>query len=146
MCSIPFSDWDNFVLSSIQLWKNYYLNWIGEGNQILIVYYDDLKSPEKLKASLKNIITFMNFTIDEERLDCVLKHPEGVFHRKESCYDRNTKPKNIQTDFIYSNQQISLINSAIKQVNKAMRNRGLKSSHLPSYENTNVKLKYCSCK
>ena len=88
----------------------------------------------------------MNSTIDEERLNCVMKHPEGVFHRKESCYDKNTKPKNIQTDFIYSNQQISLINLAIKQVNKAMRNRGLKSSHLTSYENTNVKLKYCSCK
>ena len=116
-----------------------------KGKKIIITYYEDLKSPEKLKYNLIKISNFMNFTTDMERLNCVLKHPEGEFRRKEICYDRKTKPKSSKSDFIYSNKQTLWINSAIRIVHDEIEKRQLESSRLLSYEDTNIKITYCSC-
>ena len=141
------SDWNTFVRTSIQSWKDFYLKWIMKGEDILIIYYEDLKDPVKLKYNLINIGNFLEKTnkmqIDTERLKCVLNHPDGKFRRKTPCF---TKPKNINTSFIYSNHQKVFINKAIKQVNEEIRKRGIEYPALPSYEDTNIKLTYCSCK
>ena len=114
-----------------------------KGRRIHVIYYEDLKSPEKLKPILNQVSDFMNFTMDMERLNCVLKHPKGQFLRKETCFDRKTRPSNNKSDFIYTNQQIVWMNSAIRKVNEEIGKRGLETSHLLSYEDSNLKITYC---
>ena len=118
------------------------MQWILEGDRIQIVYHETL-TKQNLKSTLVDLGQYLSFTIDEERLNCVIKHREGYYRRKKACFDINTKPKNSTSDFVYSNKQITLINSAIQRVNEAIKNRKFKSSHMHSYMSTNFKLNYC---
>ena len=40
--------------TSIQSWKDFYLKWIMKGEDILIIYYEDLKDPEKFDSYYKS--------------------------------------------------------------------------------------------
>ena len=135
-------DWDKFLNTVIDLWERFYLQWILEGDRIQIVYYENLRN-KNLKSTLVDIGKYLDFGIDEERLKCVKNHDEGYFHREKTCFDMDTKPKDSTSDFVYSNRQISLINSAIQRVNEAIKRRGFNSFHMQSYMGTNFKLNYC---
>ena len=112
------------------------------GKQIMIVYYEDLVKKDNLEPSIKNIVTFMNFTIHDERLKCVSKHRKGRFYHDGKCIPK-TQKQVCGDEFVYSKKQIKWINSAIRKVNIKIRERGFDDLHLKTYENTNVKLKFC---
>ena len=86
---------------------------------------------------------FMNFTVDNDRLNCVSKHRKGTFYQAAKCVGKSQTQGIENIDYIYSNKLIRWINSAIRKVQNAMKDRGLDGSHMHSYVNTKVKLKYC---
>ena len=110
----------------------------------MIVYYEDLIKPENLEPSIEKIVNFMNFTIQNERLSCVSKHRKGKFYQNGKCIQKEQKLLCDGIEFVYSKKQVKWINSAIRNVRKAMKKRGLDDSHLRTYENSNVKLNYCN--
>ena len=125
------------------MWENFYLEWLTKGQNILVVYYEDLVKTDSLMPTIRKMMTFMNFTIDEDRLNCVSKHGEkGSFYQAVKCVRKRPSDENI--DYIYSKKHIKWINSAIRKVNRAIKDRGFDDTHLRTYENTNVKLNYCN--
>ena len=108
------------------------------------MYYEELKS-EKLRENLIRLANFMNTTIDEQRLSCVLKYPEGKFRRTDTCFDPTTKPKNSKDDRVYSDEHVILINSAIQRVSDVIKQRNFDSSITSMYKNSNFKIEYCTC-
>ena len=118
------------------------MKWIRQGRKIMIIYYEDLRST-KLANELSNIADFMNLKIDQQRLDCTLMHQEGNFLRKKSCYDIQSKPKGRKTGYIYSSQHLVWMNNAIRNVRQETLKRGFRK--LPSYEDSNIQLSFCSC-
>ena len=137
-------DWDNFVNISIQLWEQFYLEWLTNGENIMIIYYEDIIREDNLIPTIKKVTEFMNFTVQKERLDCVSKHRKGKFYQSAKCIPKTQKEAGEKDDFVYLKKHVKWINSAIRKVNKAIKNRGFDDSHLRTYENNNVKLTYCS--
>ena len=90
------------------------------------------------------MMQFMNFTIDNDRLDCVSKHRKGNFYQSAKCVGEPQKQGIENIQYIYSKKLTKWINSAIRKVQNAMKDRGLEGTHMHTYENTKVKLKYCS--
>ena len=135
-------DWDNFVWYSIHSWEQFYLDWLTEATHIMLVYYEKLQSDE-LESTLSDTIAFMNMTIDNKRLDCTIKHSQGIFPRKEKCIKKeDVQPKCNQS--IYSRKHNIWINSAIRTVRSKVKKLGLDNSYMKNYENTIVNIKYCS--
>ena len=120
------------------------MQWIKEGSQIHIVYYEELKS-EKLRKHLVDLVNFINFTIDEERLSCVLKHPVGKFRRRETCFDPTTNPKDSTDHHVYLADHVILINAAIQRVSEIIKERNFDSSIIDMYKNSNFRIEYCTC-
>ena len=110
----------------------------------MIIYYEDLTKKDNLIPTLEKIVKFMNFTVQKERLDCVSKYRKGKFYQNGKCIPKTQKQDCDEDGFIYSKKHVRWINSAIRKVNKAIKQRGFDNSHLQSYENINVKLPYCS--
>ena len=121
---------------------------------MLVVVYEDLKTG-LLRKALDDISIFLNFTIDENRLDCTIVHSEGKFHRKEKCINAKFRDGQNADYLIFEDQNKSLtkdifssenrlkINAAIDNVNQAIVNRGLKSLPLEEYKDTTIKLRLC---
>ena len=107
-----------------------------------MVYYEKLKT-DQLNATLMDIAMFLNHTIDNKRLNCFNKHARD-FQRDEKCIiTSETERRNFENKFVFSRKHIIWVNSAIRAVSKQAKNRGFDSLHLLSYQNTNLKLKYC---
>ena len=79
----------------------------------MIIYYEELTKKDNLETSILQIANFMNFTIQKERLSCVSKHRKGKFYQNQKCIPRAQKELRDSIEFIYSNKQTKLINSAI---------------------------------
>ena len=80
-------DWDRFVHSAIRLWEELYLKWLVKDTNILIIFYEDLKDTKLRRKALRDVSKFLDFESDEERLECVLKHPYTKFQRAEKkCF------------------------------------------------------------
>lgn len=145
-------EWDDFVFRNIRLWEEFYLRWLEKGNNIIVVYYENLqKNNFKDITDLKDIL---NFTLDENRLKCTVKHQDGQFRRKETCIKKqfeNIKYGNpilrIQTrdqnQSIYNEQHNIVINSAILKVKRAIIKRGLNPMPLSNYVNTRINITVC---
>ena len=136
-------DWDNFVWIAIRSWEQFYLDWLTEGRELMLIYYEKLISDE-LKSTLVDTILSMNLTIDSERLECAIKHSEGIFPRIEKCLSKESKKQKCnENEYIYSRKHIMWVNAAIRKVRRKVKKRGLDTSSISKYENTNIKLKYC---
>ena len=149
------------------------MKWLEEGNDLIIVIYEHITNENLRNETLKDISTFLNFTLNETRLNCTIKNSEGRLHRKEKCIrkrqqrnspknhkDKNRQQKNSQkktakkfpknlevkdgTNNIFTNQQEQQINLAINNVNNAIIKRGLNPLPLSDYENTEIILNMCS--
>ena len=120
------------------------MDWLTEATHIMLIYYEKLRSDE-LKSALSDTIAFMNMSIDNNRLDCTIKHSLECFPRKKRCIRKeDVKPKFIENEKIYSRKHIIWINSAIRTVRSKVKELGLDTSYMTNYENTIVKIKYCS--
>ena len=85
---IFFSDWNGFVSKRIHLWNQTNFGWKDnfEG-PVCILYYDDLK--ENIEKSLRKVLNFAGFPINETLLKCAVDRKNGIPKRKkmESKFD-----------------------------------------------------------
>ena len=149
-------DWDRFVHSIIQHWEYFYIRWITNAKNILVIYFDDLTSGLTENA-LKKAIQFLNFQVHEHRLNCVLQHREDNFKEETAFLNRNVlEPRytnfratntcisnELHTFNMYTKTHVVWINSAIRNIKHELKKRGFDASRLSDYENSNLKINIC---
>ena len=120
------------------------MDWLTEASHIMLIYYEKLLSDE-LKSTLSDTVSFMNMTIDNNRLECTIKHSNVSFSHKKKCIKKEEmKPKCQENANIYSRKHIIWMNSRIRTVRSKVKKLGLNNSYMKNYENTMVNIKYCS--
>lgn len=156
-----FLDWDSFVHSSVQLWEDFYIQWIKNGKDTLLIYYDELLSSDLLENTLKNITHFLHMQWNDHRVWCTFKHinksnllknstcfPKGHLDIKSKefiSHSTNCGASSVNCEFnIYTKRHIIWINSAIENVQREIEKRGLDSSLMPNYKHTNISLSICT--
>jgi hypothetical protein len=84
------TDWNSFVLTSVQAWENFYIEWLQKENDVLMIFYEELKNGP-LEKLLNHISTFLGFGCSKKRMRCVLKHKAGraIYHRKQKCHNNH---------------------------------------------------------
>lgn len=74
--------WMKFVHTKLINWQNTNLAWgLNFTGDVLIVYYEDLV--DNVEKTLRDILNFLNFKINEELLSCAVKRKEGIYRRKK---------------------------------------------------------------
>ncbi|CAL4108252.1 unnamed protein product, partial [Meganyctiphanes norvegica] len=73
------TEWHRFVRGQIEIWRSYALDWIQMGRSSMIVHYEHLI--EDTHREMLRIMKFLRLRVDEQRLDCTLKHNDGSFKR-----------------------------------------------------------------
>ena len=122
--------WDRFVSIKIKSWELFYTDWLTTpGVTTNVVHFENLK--DALRWNLLKVLDFLNLQPDSQRLQCLFRHEEGFFHRKN-----NTKvaSKSSMMKDPYTNEQKRKIRAAIKKVNQALIQAGKESMPLHKYE------------
>ena len=145
------TEWNDYVHSTVALWENFHIDLIKHGRRLMMVYYEDLQNISLLKKTLTKITEFSKFPHDKKRLKCVLKHTTGMFRRKKRCLKEPSDPEGIDygklnNTEIYTIEQKTRINVAIKNVYSTLTKHGHMSNHLLSYRDTSVKISLCKRK
>ena len=73
-------DWMNFASVLAEVWKEFSLDWIMNANDALVSHYENMMYHKH--EELRKIMRYLNLPIDEKRIECTVKHSEGVFKRK----------------------------------------------------------------
>ena len=174
--TLPFiAEWDNFVLTSVQTWENFYLEWLKKENNILLIFYEALKNGS-LHSYLSDVSKFLGITYSEQRMRCVLKYNDGrnIFRRLQNCHKNDLlgnehEVKKLQnviqhssinqskctgqkchvsneslTLYIYTKKHFRWINSAIRNVKRAIKERDIVWPSVIQYEDTPVRISVCS--
>ena len=50
---MSFLDWENFVRISIQLWEQFYIEWLTNGQNILVVFYEAFTKENNLIPTIE---------------------------------------------------------------------------------------------
>ncbi|XP_076336830.1 WSCD family member GA21586-like [Tachypleus tridentatus] len=74
-------EWQTFLEKQIKVWKELTLDWLKFNGPLHIVRYEELV--EHVKDNLLKLIEFLNVTVSNATLSCVLENKEGFFKRKE---------------------------------------------------------------
>ena len=151
--------WDSFIHSSVQLWEDFYIQWIRHGKNILVIFYDSLAS-NSFENTLRTIAKFLNFRWSKHRLGCILKHNVKPFQTNDTCLPKglldikskhvNSYPTNCATSrekckfHIYTKKHIIWINSAIRNVQREIRKHGIDPSLLSNNTKKNISLSICT--
>ena len=99
--------WPKIVQDMTSIWRDFNYYWLHEfRGDLLVVQYEHLK--KDLPFQIKRMLTFLNVSISEERLQCALKLSEGLYHRAHSD---NEKQMDVFTDAM-----ISYMNKAIQSL------------------------------
>lgn len=71
-----------FVHTKLLAWEQTNLSWgLNYTGDVLIIYYEDLV--DNVEKTLRDILHFINFPINEELLSCAIKRKEGIYRRKK---------------------------------------------------------------
>ncbi|XP_055606932.1 WSCD family member AAEL009094 [Uranotaenia lowii] len=74
--------WTQFVKNKLWAWEQTNLSWAKNfTGEVKLIFYDDLV--ENVEATLRSILKFLRFPIDEELLACALSRKEGIYRRKK---------------------------------------------------------------
>ena len=95
------SDWDKFVRITIQLWEQFYVQWLLEGKDVKMVYYEKLGT-DQLESTLKKMASFMNHTIEKDRFKCFVKHLNEYQHKKKCIGHSIKEERKFENMNIYS--------------------------------------------
>ena len=126
------------------------MSWIDKGSRILVIHYEDLTNSSALKPTLKDVCKFLDFEFNEDRFNCLIRHPFSLFQRNKGCMKnvaRNGDVEDLSLSIrkqknIFQTKHNIRINSAIEKINNAARRRGLLGiSH--DYKNTKVQFNVC---
>ncbi|XP_054748431.2 sialate:O-sulfotransferase 1-like, partial [Lytechinus pictus] len=107
------SDWDAFVESASIAWEERIVTWVTRTN-VMVVYFERLQS--HLRQEIVRILQFLHVPIDDHRLDCMVAHPEGNFHRQKVESNRTFDP--------YTNKHKAIIDMHVKSTSKVLRENG----------------------
>ena len=143
--------WDRFVQTSSKAWNDFYIQWMKNAKDVLLISYEDLMDDCKLKDILKNISNFLDFEVSSRRLACTIKYRKGMFQRNKICYELedleyipDTKLSFTKSTFsVFTEKHRSLINSAIRNVSNQMANSGYSCSPISEYVDTKVYIDIC---
>ena len=114
----------------------------------MVIIYEDL-TKKSLRKHLYEISNFLNFKVDQNRIECAIKYSEGKVHRKEKCISTKaptylyTQDGNITKD-IFTKEQRREINISIDRVSRALVKRGFNPLPLSDYKDTKIDLKICT--
>ena len=116
----------------------------------MVVLYENLLNDIK-EQTLKDIYSFLNFKVNDARLECVLGHMDNRFKREKKCLkhkleENYRKPEKAQSSGqnIFTDHHRIWINSAIRKVKSAIKARGLTTYGVIEYENTSIQLPICT--
>uniref|UniRef100_A0A8C5LYA1 WSC domain containing 1 n=1 Tax=Leptobrachium leishanense TaxID=445787 RepID=A0A8C5LYA1_9ANUR len=116
-------EWPEFVNSYASWWASHATDWLHYGKKLLVIHYEDLK--RDLIGKLKEMVTFLNLTINEDRLLCVENNKDGNFKRVGSS-------QTVMEPF--TREMKELIDGYIRTVDKALKARnftGLPKEYMP---------------
>ena len=68
---------------------------------------------QNLSQQLKKLAKFLNLNLDLNRLNCLVKHPEGQFHRKPRS--------DVKPEFPFDAETVSQIVSHIKNIDLKLK-------------------------
>ena len=124
MAPLLFStEWPDFVNSYASWWSSHVLDWLKYGKRLLVVHYEELR--RSLVPTLREMVTFLNVSVSEERLLCVENNKEGSFRR------RGRRPHDPEP---FTPEMKDLINGYIRTVDQALRDHnwaGLPREYVP---------------
>ena len=103
-----------------------------------------------MKQSLYDVCNFLDIEFDEERFDCLVKHPFEKFKRIKGCMKNiygyvNNKEANsniTKQKSVFQRKHNVWINSAIEKIYNAAKRRGLRSI-IRHYKNTVIAFNVC---
>jgi len=74
-------DWHRYVTIQADRWLDMASNWTihSSSQKVLVVHYENVK--HDLLNQMRRILSFFHLPIDEDRLQCLLMHKDGLFHR-----------------------------------------------------------------
>ena len=81
-----------------------YLDWLSNGKNIVVVFYEDLLKEDNLIPTIESMVGFMNFTLDKNRLNCVSKHRKGKFYQEAKCIGKSQIRDNENIKHIYKKE------------------------------------------
>ncbi|XP_065072422.1 WSCD family member AGAP003962 [Ochlerotatus camptorhynchus] len=74
--------WTQFVKNKLWAWEQTNLSWAKNfTGEVKLVFYDDLV--ENVEGTLRSILKFLKFPINDELLACALMRKEGIYRRKK---------------------------------------------------------------
>ncbi|XP_053691158.1 WSCD family member AAEL009094 [Sabethes cyaneus] len=74
--------WTQFVKNKLWAWEQTNLSWAKNfTGEVKLIFYDELV--ENVEGTLRSILNFLQFPINEELLACALARKEGIYRRKK---------------------------------------------------------------
>lgn len=74
--------WTQFVKNKLWAWEQTNLSWAKNfTGEVKLIFYDDLV--ENVEGTLRSILKFLKFPINDELLACALMRKEGIYRRKK---------------------------------------------------------------
>jgi hypothetical protein len=71
-----------FVTTKLHAWEQTNLSWGRNfSGPVLIVYYEDLV--DNVERTLREILKFISFPVDEDLMRCAVMRKEGIYRRKK---------------------------------------------------------------
>lgn len=119
--------WAEFVSLKIQLWKDFYMDWLmhSKPEDIHIIHYEHLK--QNPVEEMRKVIQYLKLVENSDRLYCLGQHTDGLFKRKPS--------KNVPLDLNpYTRELKDLIYEAIDELNNVLQEKGKEQLPLDIYE------------
>ncbi len=130
-----FTEWSEFVDSYSSWWVSHALAWLRFAHRLLVVHFENVQ--KDLVPQLKNITTFLNTSIPEERLLCTESNRDGHFKRSGS--------RSLTFD-PFTPEMRARIDEYIHTVDKAVRDRnldGLPQEYMPRWGFMNTAAALC---
>ncbi|XP_058822804.1 WSCD family member AAEL009094 [Topomyia yanbarensis] len=74
--------WTQFVKNKLWAWEQTNLSWAKNfTGEVKLVFYDELV--ENVEETLRSVLHFLKFPVNEELLACALMRKEGIYRRKK---------------------------------------------------------------
>ena len=148
------------MYNSIIAWNSFYVEWIRNGQNVIIVSYEELSDDDKLEISLKQIAKFLNFEVNMKRIACTIKYKQDTFGRKDICRVIPDNWRNLVGELentveveelivegnkysVFTKKHTAWINSAIRNVEKEMKKSNYNVPLISSYKNTQIYVDIC---
>ncbi|XP_076033724.1 uncharacterized protein LOC143020815 [Oratosquilla oratoria] len=107
--------WKNFTLERALAWKSLAESWLTLRNvSLLVIHFEHLRY--YLEREMLRLISFLGIPIDYSRLNCLLRYPEGRFHRPR--YHRHLQ------GYSFPKEAIGAAQDALHQVDLLLRGQG----------------------